>query len=149
MVPDYLFAYYYVVKPFLTTFVGNVSKIDARRNDNGAIQLWSPQTDFLKDLIIKGNKIDISPSTYGRPRALFIDGRTVNLLFSNNVINSTLNNLFIETTPLQTEMRFDDNTFNTVPCSVLWEGNFFESSSKWLKFMSRNTRSPLNGNNRH
>jgi hypothetical protein len=129
--PGFLLAQYYGAAPFRgNRVVGNVSTNDARRNDNGAVHLWSPDDDPLTDVLVEGNTVNVSPSDMGRPRALFIEGRTVGLRLLGNTLNGGGVPLLLEVTPLQRGLVCRGNVFSPRE-AVLWQGRFFETAARW------------------
>jgi len=132
--PGFLLAQYYGAKPFFNnSIINNISINDARKNDSGAIHIWGPESEELRNLTIKENKIHIKPSKNGRPRAIMDKGITNNLKIKNNKLINLPNGISIEIDPLQNGFHFDDNSFESLSGKVLWDGEFFEEIPRWLK----------------
>jgi hypothetical protein len=132
--PGFLLAQYYGAAPFHGNRVcGNISEDDARRNDNGALHLWSPADDPLRDVLVEGNTVRLTPSREGRPRALMIDGRTVDLRLLDNRLHGGGVPLLLEVAPLQRGLVCRGNEFSSTRSAVLWQGRYYEDLALWQR----------------
>jgi Right handed beta helix region len=111
--------------------VGNTSLRDCRRNDNGAIHLWGPEESPLEQILIKGNRVDLGPGTEGRPRALFIDGRTRGLSILENTFDGPFSPILLQIGPNQSSFVFRDNSLSTQKGFILWQGQIYKEISGW------------------
>ena len=130
--PGFLLAQYYGARTFSgNRILRNRSENDARSNDNGAIHLWGPADDPLRDVLIEHNVVKLSPSKRGRPRAVFIGGRTVNLRMIDNKFNGASVPVLIEVEPMQRDMICRGNVFAYESGAVLWQGRYFPHLAQW------------------
>src|SRR5439155_17470717 len=122
--PGFLLSQYFGAREFKGNRVyHNRSVNDARRNDYGAIHLWSPEELPIRDTEIVGNEIRVAASGTGRPRALYLQSATRDLVIARNrfVVDNCA--VAIEVEPGQCGLVFRENVVDAnLPCLVYWEG---------------------------
>jgi len=134
--PGFLFSQYYGAKPFLNNrMIGNVSENDARKNDNGAVHIWAPDANVLRNCAIVGNRIQLTPAAQGRARALFIEGCTREVNITENSFVGQGSSTFIEVAANQRRLNFRGNRFHNAGGMVRWQGKYFANVPSWLEVL--------------
>ena len=107
----------------------NISQNDARRNNVGAIHLYST----VQNAIVHNNTVYVTPSSSGVPKALIVDSGTSNTALRNNLFLSTMESPLIEVVKGQTNLQFQDNNYwmAGLPLKHRWSGSEYGSLAAW------------------
>jgi hypothetical protein len=134
--PGYLLAQYPGAPPMHDLTVRyNVSENDARRDNQGAIQLWSSgASGGIQRANVHNNTVLLSPTTNGSfPRAVYImNGDISGSALRNNVLKTT-SGLPLITCEITTGIRLEGNLYWTgaAPIVVQWNGTTYSSLAAW------------------
>jgi hypothetical protein len=128
--PGFLLCQYPGARPNTGNIVRyNISQNDARRNNVGAIHLYST----VQNAIVHNNTVYVTPSSSGVPKALIVDSGTSNTALRNNLFLSTMESPLIEVVKGQTNLQFQDNNYwmAGLPLKHRWSGSEYVSLAAW------------------
>jgi hypothetical protein len=107
----------------------NISQKDARKHSICSVHLYST----IQNASIYNNTIYVSPSPYGVPKAVYVQGNTSGVALRNNIFFSTVNGPLIDVVAGQKSMQWQGNNYwaGGAPIRLGWSGRFYSGLAAW------------------